>query len=157
MGWVGNTIGRYRLICHDSTFDEFNDAKKPKEWFENKTVEFEFTIDKKEESIKFSLLRFGKLKKLKKNWCIDLDYWENKTITKLLFEELDKRGFTLMGQIYVGNYREDGAKYFYLQSNIGEDEIHLCSNNKGMSHVLSTFEEYMWLVKNHLEFQDGGL
>ncbi len=157
MGWIGNTIGNYRLICHDSTFEEYYDAKKPKEWFEKQKVSFEFTANKKEEKIEFSLLRFGKLKKLKVNWTIDLDYWENNTITRLLFEELDKRGITLMGQILVGNYRKDGDKYFYLQSNIMEDEIHLCSENKGTNHLLSNFDEYMWLLNNHLEFRDGGL
>lgn len=157
MGWTGQSIGKYRLICHDSTFEEFYEAKKPKEWFENKRVSFEFTADGKEEEIEFPLLRFGNLKKLKKNWAIDLFYLEDKTITKLLFEELDKRGIKMMGQIYVGSYRSDGGKVFYLQSDIGNDEIHLCSNNKGMNYALRNFDEYMWLVKNHLEFKDGGL
>lgn len=157
MGWIGNTIGNYRLICHDSTFENFYDAKKPKEWFEKQKVSFEFTANGKEEEVEFSLLRFGNLKKLKKNWAIDFFYWEDNTITKLLFEELEKKEIVLMGQIVVGSYRSDSSKIFYLQSCIGEDEIHLCSNNKGMTHILRNFDEYMWLSKNHLEFQDGGL
>lgn len=157
MGWIGQTIGNYRLICHDSTFDKYYDAKKPKEWFEKQKVSFEFTSNGKEEEIKFSLLRFGNLKQLKKNWAIDLFYWEDNTITKLLFEELAKRNIRPMGQVYIGHYRSDGGKKFYLQSDLGNDEIYLCSNNRGMNYVIDNFEDYMWLVKNHLEFEDEGL
>lgn len=174
MGWYGGSIGDFRLLIHDSVHDHVKD-KQSKEYYENYLVDAEFKQllpgfkeperpwmgrerNKNEWDLQIPLLMLGNIFKLKKNyrfeWNINLD--------KLMWEEIEKRGFIVEGYISIGKYcgkdNENDSKwnYFYLTSKIGEKPIKLETpindNHNVKKHIVNNYYDHYWLMHNGLEF-----
>ena len=169
MGWTGNGIGDFRFFMHDSEYDRVKDGQ-PKEYYENFMVSCEFSQllpgFKKENpwvvernkniwDIEVPLLKFGTIKKLRKNYRFT---WGDSNWRKVMWEEIEKRGFEVMGYPGVGvYYGEDGEthwKYYYLTSEIGEEPVKLQSPTEGVDilHQLYGPEDEEWLIRHGLEF-----
>jgi len=171
MGWGGASIGDFTLMVHDSVYD-YVKQNRPKEYYEKYVVELEFSqllegfkndnpwiVERNcnEWEVKIPLLRLGKIVKLKKNYRFEWDM----DLIKLLWDEIQNRGFVVEGYVCVKSYYTDENgkniwKYYYLTSNIGEEPIKLQSSlkdeEKNMLHKIENYEQHIWIIKNGLDF-----
>lgn len=169
MGGTGNGIGEYNLYMHDSEYDRVKDGQ-PKEYYENFMVECTFTKylpgfkkenpwvierNKEEWDIEVPLLKFGTIKKLRKNYRFT---WGDNNWRKVMWEEINKRGFVVEGYPCISTHYGEGGethfKYYYLTSNIGEEPVKLQSPTEGVNilHELHGVEDEEWLIRHGLEF-----
>lgn len=167
MGGYAGCIGDFALHMGDYVFDYVRNSA-PKEYFENKTIEMDFIhylpgfkkhpfiIERNQDryGIEVPLLNLGTIEKLKKHYRFTPDF----NLTKLLWEEIEKRSFTVEGYASIGNYyEEDGKtiwKYYYLTSGIGEHPIKLQEPTEDVDilHEVHNYDEHMWLIKNGFDF-----
>lgn len=153
----------------DYVFD-YVKCSKPQEYYENYMIDMEFIQylegttkyrfyterNKKTWNIKIPLLRLGRLNKLKKYYEFIPDF----NLQKLMWEEIKKRGLTVEGYIYIGDWirgydeREDIWNYYYLTSKIGEEPIKLQSltNDINILHNVSSYDEDTWIQRHSLNF-----
>ena len=112
--------------------------------------------NKKEWDIQIPLLKFGKLKKLKKNYRFVWD--DDWCLRHFLWEEITKKGFVVEGYIAIRDYYEEKGKtnfkHYYLTSKIGEEPVTLQSPTKGVDilHRVHNNEEHEWIIRHALEF-----
>lgn len=148
MGWIGHSLGKYRLICHDSSFHPYYTVKKSKEWFDGKHISFEFInlSNGDQNDIEVPLTRFGKLRKLKQNYVIDLYEVLDDVISVIFFEELSKRNIVVEGYLRVVNYHSESQDEYYLKSDLMDDSEIVITSKKERVFSIKNIDEYKWIT-----------
>lgn len=151
MGWYGASIGQYELMTHDSIFDHIKRGK-PEEYYQNKTVQVEFHNVDEEEYLDFPLLKFCKLKKLKKYYDFEPTMWDDDIMTKILLEIIKERNLPIVGEISFNRYTSEKWFKYYLISEKGSDDILLSNHNPDRLFIIENYDDILWIRKNGLSF-----
>ena len=161
MGGYAGMIGKYRMHMHDSVMDHVK-RSQPFEYYENFKVNCDFIVkedsgiwsdDAQNEEVEYSLLKFGKVKKLRKYYEFDWDF----SLDAILWEELKSRNIPVVGYCYVrvhvdGGFRKDDIwNYYYLTSDIGAEEITLSSTDHHL-HYIENYNQFIWLFMKGFVF-----
>lgn len=151
MGWIGTTIGNYSLSIHDSELGYLRNSA-PKEYFEKGTVTVHFKMlgTDKEEELKYSLMDFITIKKIKKYYTYGIDNYD---MTKMLFDLLKKKQIKVLGDIRLEILSKISGEWnsYFLTSPIGEKLITL-NNETPIVVEVKKYEQFRWIVKNGLTF-----
>ena len=159
MGGYANTIGEWTLYYGDWCWD-YVKRRQPLEYYEKHEFDGELKNRRtgEEEEIKIPLSALANFKLLKKYY----DYeWKDEGLFMFLWNYLKEvkkyevEVYLTVGINYnmIDRYREDYdtyyQMYYYLQSEIGDDNVILSHTPK--THIIKSIDDYRWLEKHVLE------
>lgn len=156
MGGYGARILNYNLYMGDYVF-EYVKENQPFEYYNSYKINVELTIYNNNEkptieALEIPLTEFGNIVLKRKYYKFDID-WDKFSIHRILYNILKSRKIPIIGEICLKLYTREVTHRYYLQSNIGEDNVVL-SNYHYKIYPIMSYDDFIWMWKNGLDLEN---